>query len=186
MNPHLRDDPRYKDHERRPDLAGEHPLGDTCQLIALMIFLIAGLLDYFLIGFPQKLNNLVSISWRLPISLVLLTIGGWLALHGIRVVFGDYHEDPIMITVDLFARMRHPIYLGAILIYIAVLVLSLSVMASIAWIGVLAMYQWLAKDEERRMLKVFGEDYRTYQQRVPMWLPFQLRKRKEAGLDGKK
>jgi len=177
MNPHLRDDPRYKDHERRPDLAGEHPIGDTCQLIALIIFLIAGLLDYVWFGFPQKLNSLVSIGWRLPISLILLAVGGWLALHGIRIVFGDYHEEPTMITDRLYARMRHPIYLGAVLIYVAVLLLSLSLLAGIVWLGVLTMYQWLAKDEERRMLAVFGDEYQVYQKQVPMWLPFRLVKK---------
>jgi hypothetical protein len=37
----------YKDHENRPDLAGEHPFGDTLQLIMLIIFTAAIAADYF-------------------------------------------------------------------------------------------------------------------------------------------
>jgi hypothetical protein len=32
-------------------------------------------------------------------------------------------------------------------------------------------YAWLAGSEEQRMLEQLGEQYRTYQRRVPMFLP---------------
>lgn len=76
MNPHLKNDPRYQNHERRPDLAGEHPLGDTWQLIAMLVFAVANATDYFLLGFSQKFNSMGSLWARLPFSLVLLTLGG--------------------------------------------------------------------------------------------------------------
>ena len=176
MNDQLRDDPRYQNHESRPDLAGEHPVGDTYQLIAMLVFVAAILLDYFLLGFPQKFGSMVSLWARLPFSLALFALGGWLALHGIQVVFGEYREEPIMITYDMFGWMRHPIYLGAILIYVAVLLLVPSLIGFIVWLGVLGLYQWLARHEENLMLVIFGDQYREYQQRVPMWLPLKFGK----------
>lgn len=175
MNQHLRDDPRYKDHERRPDLAGEHPLGDTYQLIGMLVFIAACVLDYYLLGYPQQFNRLISIWALLPFSLVLLALGAWLALRGIQVVFGDYHEEPVMLTGWMFAYMRHPIYLGAILIYAAVLLLVLSPLAGLVWLGVLGLYQWLAKHEEKMMEATFGDEYRAYRRRVPMWLPVKFK-----------
>jgi protein-S-isoprenylcysteine O-methyltransferase Ste14 len=177
MNKQLQDDPRYQNHERRPDLAGEHPAGDTWQLIALFVFIAAGLLDYFLLGFPQQFNSMVSLWARLPVSIALFALGGWLSLHGIQVVFGEYREEPVMITEGIFTWMRHPIYLGAILIYLAVLLVVLSPLAAVVWLGVIGLYQWLAKHEEKLMLGIFGDAYRKYQQRVPMWLPFPSGKR---------
>lgn len=38
----------YKDHENRPDLVGEHPFGDTLQLIMLIIFSIVIVADYLI------------------------------------------------------------------------------------------------------------------------------------------
>ncbi len=171
MNPHLKNDPRYQNHERRPDLAGEHPLGDTWQLIAMLVFAVANATDYFLLGFSQKFNGMVSLWARLPFGLVLLTLGGWLAFYGIHVVFSDYREEPVMLTEGLFALMRHPVYLGAMLIYLAILLLTLSPLGGLVFLGVVGLYQWLARHEESLMLGIFGEAYREYQQRVPMWLP---------------
>jgi protein-S-isoprenylcysteine O-methyltransferase Ste14 len=172
----LRNDPRYQDHERRPDLAGEHPVGDTYQLIGMLVFITACTLDYFLVGWAQRLSALVPLWVRLPLSLVFLVLGGWLALRGIQVVFGEYREEPVMLTEWMFAYMRHPIYLGAILIYVAVLVFVMSPLGLLVWLGVLGLYQWLAKHEEDLMTGIFGDEYRAYQQRVPMWLPFKFRK----------
>jgi len=175
MNDNLRDDPRYQDHRQRPDLAGEHPVGDTLQNIAFLIFAGAIILDYFVFGFPQKFNHMISIWLRLPFSLVLFASGGKLAQKGIRIVFEEYRPDPIMITDGLFAYVRHPIYLGVILIYVAVLLLALSPLGALVWLGVLGLYQWLAKHEERLMVGLFGDAYREYQKRVPMWLPLKWR-----------
>lgn len=60
MNNHLKEDPRYQNHESRPDLAGEHPVGDTYQMIALLIFIAVVILDFFLLGNPQKIFGAVQ------------------------------------------------------------------------------------------------------------------------------
>jgi protein-S-isoprenylcysteine O-methyltransferase Ste14 len=133
-------------------------------------------LDYFLLGNPQHFNRLISFWARLPFAIALFGLGAWLALHGIQVVFGEYREEPVMITNDLFAYMRHPVYLGAILLYVAVLLLVLSPLAGLVLLAVLGLYQWLAKYEEDRMIGIFGDRYREYQKRVPMWLPVKFNK----------
>ncbi|BBB48979.1 methyltransferase family protein [Pelolinea submarina] len=176
MQKDLKNDPRYQNHESRPDLAGEHPVGDTWQGIGMLVFIAAAVLDYFLLGNPQRFNQQISFWARLPFSLALFGLGVWLALRGIQVVFGEYREEPVMITEDLFAYMRHPVYLGSILLYLAVLLLVLSPLAGLVWLGILGLYHWLAKYEEGRMLGIFGERYRAYQQHVPMWLPIKFNK----------
>ncbi len=174
MNDQLRDDPRYQKHDNRPDLAGEHPVGDTLQIIAAVLFFAAILLDFFIFGYPQRFNKLISFWMRLPVSIACFVFSGWLMQRGLKIVFGEYREEPIMITGDIFGWMRHPVYFSAILVYIGVLLLVLSPLGAIVFVGVLSLYYWLSKEEEERLLNIFGEEYKVYQQEVPMWLPFKL------------
>ncbi|NPV40047.1 MAG: isoprenylcysteine carboxylmethyltransferase family protein [Anaerolineae bacterium] len=175
VNQDLRNDPRYQNHESRPDLAGEHPKGDTWQFIAAIIFVAAIIIDYSLLKNPQKNSGLISIWVRFPLALLFLISSGWLSFRGIHEVFSEYREEPVILTEGLFRYMRHPIYLGAIFFYLAVLILTLSPLALIVWIGVLVLYQWLAVYEEKRMLALFGKAYQNYQQQVPMWLPIKFK-----------
>lgn len=175
----LKDDIRYQNHETRPDLAGEHLLGDTYQVIAFGIFIAAHIVDFWLIGTPQRFFHLVPLWVRLPLSAVLFSLGGWLSLFGIRIVFGEYCEDPIFRKEGMFSVVRHPIYLGAVLIYLAILWITLSILGGLVWVGIIGLYQWLAKYEEGLMISIFGDQYRVYQKEVPMWLPRPFKKRKK-------
>ena len=161
----------YKDHENRPDLAGEHPFGDTLQLIMLIIFTAAIAADYFFFQTYQLFQGKIPFMVRLPIGLVLIAFGGWLALYGIQIVFRDLRPEPIMITEGMFSKVRHPIYLGAMLVYLGVLCLTLSFLGAVVFLFVMLVYQWLAKHEEKLMLGIFGDTYRDYIRRVPMWVP---------------
>lgn len=171
MNKELKNDPRYKNHESRPDLAGEHPMGDTYQMIGMAAFIAAILVDYLVLDFSGDIRSLVSFWIRLPAGLALMGFGGWLALYGIHIVFSEYTEEPRMITNRLFSAVRHPVYLGAILVYAGLLVLSLSLLGLVVFIGIFLLYDWLAGDEEARMLKIFGKDYQSYLEKVHRWLP---------------
>lgn len=161
----------YKDHENRPDLAGEHPFGDTLQLIMLIIFSIVIMADYFFFQTHDYFGGKIPFIIRFPIGLVLIAFGGWLALRGIQIVFHDLRPEPIMITESMFSKVRHPIYLGAMLVYLGVLSLTLSLLGAAVFLFVMLVYQWLAKHEEKLMLGIFGDKYRNYIRRVPMWVP---------------
>jgi len=161
----------YKDHENRPDLAGEHPFGDTLQLIMLIIFSIVIMADYFIFQTYDYFGGKIPFIIRLPIGLVLVAFGAWLALRGIQIVFRDLRPEPTMITEGMFSKVRHPIYLGAMLIYLGVLCLTLSFLGAAVFLFVMIVYQWLAKHEEKLMLGIFGDKYRDYIRCVPMWVP---------------
>jgi protein-S-isoprenylcysteine O-methyltransferase Ste14 len=171
MDNNLSKDPRYQNHESRPDLAGEHPQGDRFQLYAFIIFSIAVLADHFLLGWAAYLRGKVLFGVRLPISMIFILLGVYLSLSGIHSVFSEYTEQPRMISSGLFSFMRHPVYLGAILIYTGLLVFILSPLAFFVFITVFLLYDWLARDEEARMLRVFGSRYEDYCRQTPRWLP---------------
>jgi methanethiol S-methyltransferase len=171
MNNNFKNDPRYQSHESRPDLAGEHPQGDRLQLLVFILFAISFLIDYFFLGWSAVFRGLIPFNIRLLISLFFIFTGGYLSLIGIRTVFGTYSKEPRMITSGLFFYIRHPVYLGAILIYFGIFIFLLSPLSFLVFIAVLILYNWLADDEEARMIKVFGENYKEYLKKTPKWLP---------------
>ena len=171
MNDQLKDDPRYINHESRPDLAGEHPQGDRYQLYAFLLFTAAVLIDHFFLGWASRFRSAVPFGLRLPIALLTIFFGLYLSLSGIHTVFSEYTEYPRIITTGLFSFVRHPVYLGALLVYIGLLAYLLSPLAFMVFIAVFFLYDWLAEDEETRMLKVFGRRYKDYRDQTPKWLP---------------
>jgi len=171
MNNQLKDDPRYINHESRPDLAGEHPQGDRYQLYAFLLFTAAVLIDHYFLGWAARFRSSVPFGLRFPIALLIIFFGLFLSFAGIHTVFSEYTEHPRMITNGLFSFVRHPVYLGALLVYIGMLAFLLSPPALLVFILVFFLYDWLAQDEESRMLKVFSQKYEDYRLQTPKWLP---------------
>jgi methanethiol S-methyltransferase len=70
-----------------------------------------------------------------------------------------------------YARVRHPQYLGFMLIMLGFL-LQWPTLVTLAMFPILAfMYVRLARREEREVRAVFGEEYARYAQRTPAFLP---------------
>jgi len=71
----------------------------------------------------------------------------------------------------LYSRIRHPQYLGLGLAGIGLSILWPRFLVIALWAVMATLYFLLAKDEERRMLEQFGEEYRRYMDRTGMFLP---------------
>jgi methanethiol S-methyltransferase len=74
-----------------------------------------------------------------------------------------------LITTGVYGVVRHPMYLGAIIFFtfeprISVNGLTVTVLADIYFI-------WGAFIEERRFLRIFGDQYREYMKKVPRLIP---------------
>ena len=87
------------------------------QLILLLVFLVVWIADSFVFKYSTFLTQYVSNYIRVPISLIVLVISGLLAGAGLNTVFGKTREEPQVITTVVFSIVRHPIYLGSILLY---------------------------------------------------------------------
>ena len=162
---------KFAEHEHRPDVGGEHKYGDILQGLLLLLFIAVSIIDYFFLKTRLTLTPYVPLWARIFTSLLLLFTGWRLAKSGMQVVFGDVREKPSVINQGPFTQMRHPIYMGAILLYLAAVVLTLSLAAGVVWIVIAACYAILAKYEETLLIEKFGDDYRQYMQSVPMWIP---------------
>ena len=75
-------------HAGRENLTGEHRLGDTIQLILLIIFLAIWILDSFVLGFSTSLSEIMPWFIRWPAGAILLIFAFYLAQSGLKAVFG--------------------------------------------------------------------------------------------------
>ena len=77
-----------------------------------------------------------------------------------------------LVTRGAYGVVRHPVYLGGVLIWAGLSLCFLSlVAAAITLFYVVPMYLLYIRSEEAMMLECFGEEYSSYRRQVPMLLP---------------
>ena len=162
---------RQRGHEHREDLAGEHPMGDRGQLILLIVFLVVWILDSFVLRFSTFAAQYISIYIRLPVGFLLLIMAGYMAQQGMKIVFSEERTAPAVIRKGVFNLVRHPIYLGCILFYVALVIFTMSIFAAVVCGVTIAFYHFISRYEERLLLLKFGTAYEEYIRAVPMWIP---------------
>ena len=155
----------------REDLTGEHTFGDLGQLLFLFLFLGIWIPDSFFLHFSTFLSKSISLFIRLPLGLMVLIISGSLAGKGLKIVFGEIRDKPSVIRKGVFKIVRHPIYLGSILLYLGLFFLTFSLLSAIVLIAILGFYYYLCRHEEQLLLKRFGREYQDYLKEVPMLIP---------------
>lgn len=90
---------------------------------------------------------------------------GWRQLHSAR-------QENRLVTDGLYSLVRHPQYTGLFIGIFGEGVVHWPTLFSVGLFPVIVFsYVMLARKEERRVLEEFGEEYRTYQRRVPMFIP---------------
>ena len=163
-----------KSHQHRSDLTGEHAFSDMGQLIFLVVFLIVWIADSFVFKYSTFLTQYVSNYIRVPIALIVLVISGLLAWTGLKIVFRETRKEPQVITTGVFSIVRHPIYLGSILLYLGFILLSLSLLSVLIWFIIIIFYYIISRHEEKLLTQRFGSVYEEYKKKVPMLFPIKL------------
>ncbi|MBN2602359.1 MAG: isoprenylcysteine carboxylmethyltransferase family protein [Candidatus Marinimicrobia bacterium] len=160
-----------KNHHDREDMTGEHKFGDAGQAGFAILFFIVWISDTFYFRYTTFLNDLVPNIIRAPIGIILLIISGYLAKTTLSQVFGEVREIPCVIRTGFYKYSRHPMYFSEVLLYLGMLIISISLAATVIWILAIIFLYYLCRHEEKLLLDRFGSDYRKYMQEVPMWLP---------------
>ena len=105
-----------------------------------------------------------------PASKVIIGIGILLVIIGWRQIFKAIKANKL-VTTGLYSAIRHPQYLGFMLITLGMLVQWPSIFTVILWPVLVFMYYRLAKIEDREAGVQFGEEFQKYELRVPGFLP---------------
>lgn len=119
-----------------------------------------------LIGLGE-LGMLVSML----LGYALLFIGFGIFIQGWREVYRARQENRLA-TAGLYGLVRHPQYTGLLIGLFGEGVVHWPTLFSVGLYPVIVLaYVLLARSEEKQALRQFGEEYRAYQRRVPMFIP---------------
>ncbi len=126
----------------------------------------------------EMILPLVTVSSVRYVAGGILIASSLLAMPGILVKFSrkktpfDVRKDPsALITNGLFRFSRNPSYVALL-----VLCIGIGVSLSSVWVliflvpAAIVIDSFVIPEEERRLEKAFGDEYRVYKSTVPRWL----------------
>ncbi len=154
-------------HQDPPHMAGEHPRGHQLMIGLFLFYITIWILDSFLF----RLTSFVYVTpyfLNVIFSVIIVILGFWLMAKSGIVFEGT---KPRVVDTGPYARVRHPMYLGQVLLHVGLWISTLSLISLIPLIAVFLGYNYLANDEEHRLEAKFGDDYLTYKKRVRKWIP---------------
>ena len=151
--------------------------GDKSSLWWLYGLITLGYVLSFSIG-ATKIGRIYDWNTFFAIGMALVVIGFVIRIHSILTLnqYFTYSvakvENHKIIETGLYKFIRHPGYLGQLIIFIGI---SISISN---WLSILAMmipiilgYLYRIKVEERFMLEQLGEAYLNYQERTKRLIP---------------
>jgi protein-S-isoprenylcysteine O-methyltransferase Ste14 len=125
---------------------------------------------WFLLAPLTGMDLFVSIylSVILPISNMIILSGVFLIVFGWRRIFRAKDK---LVTNGIYGYVRHPQYLGFLLLTAGIDFLWVTFSTVLLWPILAFLYFRLAREEEEKLEKNFGEEYRKYKNTVPMFVP---------------
>ncbi len=87
---------------------------------------------------------------------------GWSLIHGTK---GG------LVTEGPYAYVRHPQYSGLFLVMISMLIQWPTIITALMFPVLLYIYYLLSTGEEGEMIELFGDSYRRYKEKTPMFIP---------------
>ena len=158
----------------RQGLGSEHPLCDRIQLIILTTFFIAWGIDslsFFFFRYSTVIFQALSFPALLAGTILFLGLSLNLVSKSHKAVLEQTHDPPQLVDSGVYAWVRHPMYLGTLFFCLAFLFSSVSLVSIGIWVAFFIFYDRMATYEEKSLIKIIGEDYIAYKNRVSKWLP---------------
>lgn len=101
----------------------------------------------------------------------VVIFGGFIMLSSAWRVLYEAQTSHRLATTGLYARMRHPQYVGFVLIMFGFLLQWPTLITLVMFPVLVWVYAHLAKSEERDMAAEFGSEYERYRNRTPAFIP---------------
>ena len=149
---------------------GEHPFGDTGQLIFLASFLLVWVGDSFFLRKSTFLADSVPLYIRLVLLVLSLVTAAFLFRSG-RVVVSHEHRSADVLSTGAFRYVRHPLYLGCVLFYLGLAVSTFSLFSFALLALIFVFYNYIAAYEEKFLVQKFGERDGSYKRSTGKWVP---------------
>jgi protein-S-isoprenylcysteine O-methyltransferase Ste14 len=165
-------------HGRKRSRGGGRRRGDRTSVIAN--FAAFGLFFAFLAAFARNAEGLAAL-WLALCGCLLALAGAALVLWSRAELGSAWSFVPMadqgtgLVTTAPYRLVRHPIYLGLLLLAIG------EALAFSSWPAVLVVFSaivptfvWRACAEERLLADTFGERYARYRKQTKMMIPYLL------------
>lgn len=159
----------------------EYPFSHLIQLLCFISFFSMWVLDSFVFHLSISLSSNIPLIIRIPLFLSVFILAIIFLRKSHDVLFSsshtrkqesvDHHHPDELIESGIMAHVRHPMYLGTLLTYVAFFLLTLSIISFILWIIIFVIYDRMASFEEKQLERMFYETYLEYKNRVPKWFP---------------
>lgn len=101
----------------------------------------------------------------------ILIFGGFILLSSAWGMLYKAQRKHTLATTGLYARIRHPQYVGFVVIMLGFLFQWPTILTLLMFPILLFMYAKLAVSEEKEMEKEFGNSYLEYKRKTPAFIP---------------
>jgi len=156
---------RHEGHER------EIPNAHIYHVILPIVFFLIWFLDSKVFRISIFLNDYISFIIRLILCIVVLAISLTCISLSHRALFKSHQPSNSLITNGILGYVRNPMYLGILLIYVAFIFLSISLISIGFFIPVFLVYNRMVNFEEKILENLFGEEFLEYKKKVGKWIP---------------
>ncbi|TFG09156.1 isoprenylcysteine carboxylmethyltransferase family protein [Candidatus Thorarchaeota archaeon] len=150
-------------------LTGEMPRSHDLQIALMILFFAVWIVDSFVVRVTTFLFSIVPIWSNIPVGIALLLLAVHLMRASHKDLF-DNHETGIA-KGGVYGRLRHPMYLGTHLFYLALATMTLSLASFVVWIVAALAYNVLANYEEGLLEEQYGDEFLQYKSKVRKWIP---------------
>ena len=124
------------------------------------------------------------------IGFIMLLVGESFRLWGVSVAGSETRTTggvggSFLVVSGAYSHLRNPLYLGNILIYLGIGVMSMSLFPYLQFVALLfflLQYQLIITEEEEFLTQKFGESYKQFKKNVPSLIP-SIRAFKNPGIE---
>lgn len=128
-------------------------------------WLVQHILPHFTYHTNFVARVLIATSWPLMLAGILMFVVGFTQIYWAKFTGKG------AITVGLYKYIRHPQYLALALIGLGATLYWSRFLILISYIAMLFLYFWLAKLEEERCLRAYGQPYANYLKSTGRFFP---------------
>ena len=161
---------RHSGHER------EIPHAHVYHATMPIAFFIIWFLDSNIFRISTLLDNFIPFLVRLVLFISVFAIAIIFIMLSHRTLFKSHEAPDKLITEGILRYVRNPIYFGILLIYVAFLFLSISLISIGVFAIIFLVYNWMVNFEENILENMFGEEYLRYKNKVSKWIPNPFKK----------
>ena len=149
-------------------LGDEYPRSDEIQLVMFGVFLVVWVSDSFWLR-VTTMPGLLPWMVRVPLGVLVFLVGAYLMNEAHKLVIDP--GEPSFVDYGVFGLVRHPMYLGSMLLYLGFSVGTLSTVSLVLWVVYFVVYDRFAAYEEKELVLVLGDTYKDYTKKVRRWIP---------------